>query len=96
LTLGPLQIVLSLPRVARSRIFGHLDDIQLRLKDPEASVLPNSQPATFLGFRVSRAGVLPGPKMKHRLKMRLAGADASTPDQLARSPIAYRGVLAPF
>jgi RNA-directed DNA polymerase len=68
----------------------------LRLKDPEASVLPNSQPATFLGFRVSRAGVLPGPKMKHRLKMRLAGADASTPDQLARSLIAYRGVLAPF
>lgn len=68
----------------------------LRLKDPAARVLPNTQPATFLGFRVSRAGVLPGPKMKRRLQVRLAGADASAPGRLARGLTAYRGVLAPF
>jgi len=68
----------------------------LRLKDPAAQVLPNTQPATFLGFRVSRAGVLAGPKMKRRLRARLAAADAVTPQRLARSLVAYRGVLAPF
>lgn len=68
----------------------------LRLKDPAARVLPNTQPATFLGFRVSRAGVFPGPKMKPRLQVRLAGADASAPERLAGGLSAYRGVLAPF
>jgi len=68
----------------------------LRLKDPEAPILPNTQPATFLGFRVSRTGVLPGPKMKRRLRVRLAGADALAAGRLARGLIAYRGVLAPF
>jgi len=68
----------------------------LRLKDPAARVLPNRQPATFLGFRVSRAGVLPGPKMKRRLRARLAAADRVTPEELARGLAAYRSVLAPF
>jgi hypothetical protein len=68
----------------------------LQLKDPAAPILPNTQPATFLGFRVSRAGVLPGPKMKRRLRVRLAGADALAPGRLARGLSAYRGVLAPF
>jgi RNA-directed DNA polymerase len=68
----------------------------LRLKNPAARVIPNSQPATLLGFRVSRAGALPGPKMKRRLQLRLAAADALTPGRLARGLMAYRGVLTPF
>ncbi len=68
----------------------------LRLKHPDAPVLPNSQPASFLGFRISRAGLLPGPKMKRRLRTRLHDAQALGPARLARGLAAYRGVLAPF
>ncbi len=68
----------------------------LALKHPAAPVLCNRQPASFLGFRISRAGLLPGPKMKRRLRQRLRNADSLGAARLARGLTAYRGVLAPF
>ncbi len=64
----------------------------LRLKRRRDAVQPTSQPGTFLGFRVSRAGVAPGPKAKRRLKERLLDVDATGADHLARSLRAYRGL----
>jgi hypothetical protein len=66
---------------------------RLTLKPKRQAVQPTTQPATYLGFRVSRAGLMPGPKAKRRLKQRLRNADVLGPDRLARSLKAYRGVL---
>jgi RNA-directed DNA polymerase len=57
-----------------------------------AAVYPTRQPSTYLGFRVSAAGLAPGPKAKRRLRLRLrqeSVADAP----LKRSLKAYRGML---
>jgi len=56
-------------------------------------VQPTTQPSTFLGFRVSRAGLLPGPKARRRLRQRLRDASVLGPDRLTRGLRAYRGVL---
>ncbi len=66
---------------------------RLALNPHRQAVQPTSQPSTFLGFRVSRSGLLPGPKAKRRLRQRLQNADALGVDRLARSLQAYRGVL---
>lgn len=65
----------------------------LELKRRRDGVQPTAQPATYLGFRVSRAGVLPGPKIKRRLKERLVLADAMETDRLERCLTSYRGLL---
>lgn len=60
-------------------------------------VQPTSQPATYLGMRVSRAGVRPGRKARRRLQVRLRAhrQDGSQhrPDALERSLHSYRAVL---
>jgi hypothetical protein len=65
----------------------------LELKARRDGVQPAAQPGTWLGFRVSRAGVLPGPKAKRRIKQRLATADAMSGESLERCLTAYRGLL---
>ena len=72
----------------------------LLLKDPEAQPLCNRRPAVFLGFRLSRAGIGPGPKARKRLRRRLrraarqASGQALSQDaeRLARSLRAFRGM----
>jgi len=64
----------------------------LTLKDPVAPPLDNRLPAVFLGFRVSRAGMGPGPKALRRLRRRLRRADDLDPEHLARSLLAFRGM----
>jgi hypothetical protein len=66
---------------------------RLELKRRRDGVQPTAQPASYLGFRVSRAGVLPGPKAKRRMRQRLADADAMGVDRLERSLGSYRGLL---
>ena len=66
---------------------------KLSLKTRRDGVLPTGQPGTFLGFRVSRAGVSPGPKAKRRLKRRLRAAESLGLDRLERSLQAYRGMM---
>ncbi len=64
----------------------------LRLKDPAARPLDNRLPTVLLGFRVSRAGLGPGPKALRRLRWRLRLTDPDDPDHLARSLQAFRGI----
>ncbi|WP_295586392.1 reverse transcriptase/maturase family protein [uncultured Lamprocystis sp.] len=64
----------------------------LTLKDPGAPPLDNRLPAVFLGFRISRAGIGPGPKALRRLRRRLRRADDLDPEHLARSLLAFRGM----
>ena len=62
------------------------------LKEPGAVPVENRRPAVFLGFRVSRGGVGPGPKALRRLRWRLRRGDRIDPEQLARSLQAFRGM----
>jgi retron-type reverse transcriptase len=64
----------------------------LTLKDPVAPPLDNRLPSVFLGFRISRAGMGPGPKALRRLRRRLRRADDLDPEHLARSLLAFRGM----
>ncbi len=66
---------------------------RLALKPRHQTVQPTAQASTYLGFRVSRSGLLPGPKAKRRLKQRLRNAEAMGIERLVRSLRAYRGVL---
>ncbi len=70
-----------------------IDERRLELKRRRDAVQPTSQPSTFLGFRVSRSGVAPGPKAKRRLKRRLLNVETTGTDHLARSLRAYRGLF---
>lgn len=47
---------------------------------------------TYLGYRVTQAGVRPGPKMKRRMPGRLKAAAAKGPAALERTLAAYRGL----
>jgi RNA-directed DNA polymerase len=77
----------------RERIAGWLmRERGLTLKDPAAEPLDNRLPAVFLGFRISRAGLGPGPKALRRLRRRLHRADDLDPEHLALSLLAFRGI----
>ena len=79
---------------AREEIRGWLgSERHLALKGRRDGVQPTSQPSTFLGFRVSRAGVLPGPKARRRLRARLRAAESLGPRRLERSLRSYRGMM---
>jgi RNA-directed DNA polymerase len=65
---------------------------RLQLKQRRAAVQPTAQPATYLGFRISRAGLSMGPKAKRRLRRALAGVDAPA-DGLVRTLQSYRGLF---
>jgi len=56
-------------------------------------VMDAREPSRFVGYRISRAGTAPGPKVKRRLKKRLRAAAERGPDALARSLASYRGVF---
>lgn len=64
----------------------------LELNSRYHRVQPTAQPSTYLGFRVSRAGLAMGPKAKRRLKQRLRNAHALNPEALTRSLQALRGL----
>jgi hypothetical protein len=66
---------------------------RLRLKDPDAPVRSTRERSTFLGFRVSRAGVGLGPKARRRLKRALARADAMGTRRLIQVLRSYHGLI---
>ena len=70
-----------------------LTERRLRLKDPVAPVQSTRQASSYLGFRVSRAGLAPGPKAKRRLRQRLRQAEAMGGVRLTKGLQAYRGLL---
>jgi hypothetical protein len=53
------------------------------LKDLGAMRVENRRPADFVGFRVSRGGLTPGPKALRRLRWRLHRAENLDPKHLA-------------
>ncbi len=62
------------------------------VKHSLAEPLDNRLPTVFLGFRIRRAGIGPGPKALRRLRRRLRRADDLDPAHLARSLLAFRGM----
>ncbi|HEX9621112.1 MAG TPA: reverse transcriptase domain-containing protein [Polyangiaceae bacterium] len=65
----------------------------LTIRPKGGGVRPTTEPSTFLGYRVSRGGILPGPKLKRRMRSRLRAAAARGPQALARSVRSYAGSL---
>jgi hypothetical protein len=66
---------------------------RLELKSYDHTLQPTAQPSTFLGFRVSRSGLAPGPKAKRRLKQRLRRTEDLGTAALVRGLRAYRGMM---
>ncbi len=65
----------------------------LQLGRKRWEVFDTREPTRFVGYRVSRAGLAPGPKVKRRLKKRLRASAERGPESLARSVASYRGVF---
>jgi RNA-directed DNA polymerase len=65
----------------------------LTLKPTPQAVEPTRAPAVFLGYRLTRAGIAPAPKLRRRLRGRLRLAAERGPASLARSLASYRGLL---
>lgn len=69
-----------------------LAERNLELNGRYHRVQPTAQSSTYLGFRVSRAGLALGPKAKRRLKQRLRDAHDLDPEALTRSLKALKGL----
>ncbi len=81
-------------RSARSAIAGWLaDKRRLTLNPKHLEIIPNRTPGVFLGYRISRAGINPGRKLRRRMKRRLRLAAAKGETALVRSIQSYRGLL---
>lgn len=81
-------------REARAQIAAWLQrERGLELNRKRWHVVPNREPAVFLGYRISRAGVSASRKLRRRLDARLRVAAAQSPAQLERVVASYRGLL---
>lgn len=69
------------------------DNRGLTLGHKRWHVQPCREPARFLGYRICRAGLLPGPKLRRRMPARLRAAAANGPQALERSIASYRGIF---
>jgi RNA-directed DNA polymerase len=75
---------------AREAIAGWLgQERRLELNPKRRQVHANSVPGTFLGCRVSRAGIAPGGKMTRRMRQRLRALRDAPPERIARSLQSY-------
>lgn len=85
----------------RGRLHNHLGEIEawlaehrrLQLNPKHREVVPNTEPFTWLGYRVSRAGLAPGPKMRRRFERNLRRAEARGHTALERCIASYRSVM---
>lgn len=67
---------------------------RLELNPKRWAVTPTIQPSVYLGYRLSRSGILPSRKMKKRMKKRLrALARQGDRDRLFRSLQSYRALM---
>ena len=55
-----------------------------------AEVVATAAPSTYLGFRVSRAGLCPGKKLRRRMRQRVAAAAERGPEALERTLLSYK------
>ncbi len=65
----------------------------LALNPKHGQIRPSHEPAIFLGYRISRAGVAPSRKLRRRFKMRVQAAACDGDAALERCLTAYRGLL---
>jgi hypothetical protein len=65
----------------------------LALKPRGGQVRPAREPATFLGFRIARSGIVPGRKLRRRFAARVRAAAGQGEAALERSLASYRGLL---
>lgn len=80
--------------VARSAIGDWLAaERGLALKAKGDQIRPAHEPATFLGFRISRAGVAPSRKLRRRFAARVRAAADEGEAALTRCLVSYRGLL---
>ncbi len=78
----------------RETIAGWLQEQRrLTLNPKRWQVLPTAQPSIFLGYRVSRAGLIPGRKLMRRMRKRLRALRDQDPERLTRSLRSYRGLM---
>jgi hypothetical protein len=66
---------------------------RLELNPKRGRVLPAEQPSVYLGYRVSRGGIVPSRKMKRRMKNRLRAVREAGHTRLGRSLRSYRGLM---
>jgi hypothetical protein len=78
---------------ARERVRAWLlSERGLSINPKRGAVHATSEPAIFLGCRVSQAGISPGPKVRRRMRRRLRLAARKGLDHLERSIRSYRGI----
>jgi len=65
----------------------------LSLNPKRLQVVPNREPAVFLGYRVSRSGISASRKLRRRLGRRLNAAARKGDEALVRTIRSYRGLL---
>ncbi len=65
----------------------------LRLNPKRLAVEPTWTPATFVGYRISRAGIAPGRKLRWNFRRRLRAAAERGEESLIRTIRSYRGLL---
>ncbi len=79
---------------ARQAVAGWLArERRLELNPKRGTVVPAAQPSVYLGYRVSRGGILPSRKMKRRMKKRLRALRHQGRARLERSLRSYRGLM---
>lgn len=81
-------------RAARGEIAAWLLDARaLSLNPRHDRIEQASEPAVFLGYRISRAGIGPSRRLRRRMRGRIATAARKGPEALRRTLVSYRGLL---
>jgi hypothetical protein len=62
---------------------------RLELKPNYGHVVPAAEPATYLGYRMSRAGLSPSRKLRRRLRARMRRAAERGPEAVVRTVRSY-------
>lgn len=65
----------------------------LALNPKHGRVVPTSAPGVFLGYRISPAGLAPGPKLRHKLRRRLREAARRGALAFERCAASYRAAV---
>ncbi len=65
----------------------------LALNPKHGQLRPAHEPATFLGYRISRAGIAPSRKLRRRFRRRIEQAAGEGEEALERCLQSYRGLL---
>jgi hypothetical protein len=68
-------------------------ELRLQLNPKHWHVMPTTEAGIFLGYRVSRAGISPGRKLRRRLRQQVQRAARRGAEPLSRTLQSYRGLL---